>query len=250
MEPTPLWLALLIESIRYRMTKATQKGYAKLWEADLKKKCRSETAGEMASLLDRVPWRPDRLRRPAGHIKKVVAYLQRTTRLNYRRDDIERVCEFLGHLQDKRICSRSCVKLGLKQHPDRPCLNFRAGLFETGKGPFNFGGIEGATVPRDGPQAGRSIERSQGNALLPNQERADLAQRDELRAHGAFPHLVTARRVSLPGPGRSSLTVLTTTLMTTMTTLMTTISGPSPSPKPRPAAKPKKRKPARNGDRP
>ena len=48
-EPTPLWLALAIESSRYQMTAATTKGYAELWTADLKKKCQSQTAGEMAS---------------------------------------------------------------------------------------------------------------------------------------------------------------------------------------------------------
>ena len=32
-EPAPLWLALLIESIRYKMTKATQNGYLRLWVA-------------------------------------------------------------------------------------------------------------------------------------------------------------------------------------------------------------------------
>ena len=53
-DPTPLWLALLIESIRHRMPKATQKSYAGLWELGLKNKCQSETAGEMASHHARV----------------------------------------------------------------------------------------------------------------------------------------------------------------------------------------------------
>ena len=65
-EPTPLWLALSIESIRYGMTKATQKGYAQMWEADLKNKCTSETAGEMASLLDQFLCAQGRVRRPCG----------------------------------------------------------------------------------------------------------------------------------------------------------------------------------------
>ena len=80
------------------MTKATQKGYAQLWESELKKKCTSETAGEMASLMDGFLSAGVEYTGRAGHIKKVVAYLQRTTRLKYRRVDIERVCEFLGTL--------------------------------------------------------------------------------------------------------------------------------------------------------
>ena len=50
-EPTPLWLVLHVESIRFKLTKATQKHYADLFKKDLKKKCRSETAAAMASLL-------------------------------------------------------------------------------------------------------------------------------------------------------------------------------------------------------
>ena len=66
------------------MTKATQKGYAQLWESELKNKCTSETAGEMASLLDQFVCARIEYAGRAGHIKKVVSYLQRTTRLKYR----------------------------------------------------------------------------------------------------------------------------------------------------------------------
>jgi len=138
-EPTPLWLALVIESIRYRMTKTTQRGYAELWETDLKKKCQSETAGEMASLLDgfliaRIEY-PGR----AGHIKKVVAYLERATRIKYRRVDIERVCEFVIRLQDKRSLHQKLITLGMKQHRESVRLNMRAGMAELGKGTSSSG---------------------------------------------------------------------------------------------------------------
>src|SRR5207245_5198708 len=89
-EPTPLWLALLIESVRYKMPKATIETYTKLWEADLKKKCRSETAGELADLMRgflgagiAYPGRDE-------HVAQVLAYLKRGPRLKYRREDIER----------------------------------------------------------------------------------------------------------------------------------------------------------------
>ncbi len=122
----------------------------------------------------------------AGHIKKVVAYLQRTTRLNYRRVDIERVCEFLGHVEDKVPLLEKLVKLGVKQHPFRSLLNFRAGLLETGKWCLQLRGPEGAKVSGDCPEAGGIIDRAQGNGFAsPDQERADLAQRDELAARWA-----------------------------------------------------------------
>ena len=133
-EPTPLWLALLIESIRYRMTKATQQGYARMWDADLKKKCTSETAGEMASLLDGFVRSGVDYSGRAGHIKQVLAYLERTKRIKYRRVDIERVCDFLGHLSERRDLRAKLVAIGLKQHPKSAALHFQASLVELNNG--------------------------------------------------------------------------------------------------------------------
>jgi len=132
-EPSPLWLALLIESIRYRMTKTHQNGYAQLWTAELQKKCRSESAGEMASLLDAyLTSRIDYAGR-AGHIEQLVAYLGRTTRSSFRREDIERVCEFLEHVGGQAELLEKLIKSGLKQHPGSPFLNFRAGVLVLAK---------------------------------------------------------------------------------------------------------------------
>ena len=68
-EPAPLWLSLHVESIRYSLTKATQKHYAELWKKELRKKCRSETAGAMASFLTAFLALENRLRwpRPRRH---------------------------------------------------------------------------------------------------------------------------------------------------------------------------------------
>jgi len=161
-EPTPLWLALLIESIRYGMTASHQKGYRDLWAAELKKKCRSETAGEMAALLDSYVLAGVEYPGRAGHIKQLVAYLGRTTRLKYRREDIERVCEFLVHRQDQARLLDKLVKSGLKHHLGSPLLNLRAGLLGMADATLNARGetarsylekalklAEASTVPKD-----------------------------------------------------------------------------------------------------
>jgi tetratricopeptide (TPR) repeat protein len=169
-DPTPLWLALLIESIRYRMTKAAQKGYAQLWESELKNKCLSQTAGEMASLMDGFLSAGIEYTGRAGHIKKVVAYLQRTTRLNYRRVDIERVCEFLGHIEDKVTLLEKLLKLGIKQHPRSALLNFRTGLLVTGRGLFNFGGLKARGYLETARKLAESSTEPNETALLPQIE--------------------------------------------------------------------------------
>ncbi len=126
-EPTALWLALSIEASRYRMTKANQDEYNEFWIRDLKKKCKSETAGEMASLLDTFMSTDIEYPGRDRHVKELVAYLRRTTRLKYRREDIEKVCEFLCHVPKETELLEKLVKHGLKSHPQSALLNYRAG---------------------------------------------------------------------------------------------------------------------------
>ena len=71
-DPTPLWLVLTIESIRYRFSATMTTGYAELWTAGLKKKCQSRTAGEMAKTLD--AYLKSEVEYPGrqGHVEKLV----------------------------------------------------------------------------------------------------------------------------------------------------------------------------------
>ena len=129
-EPTPLWLVLTIESSRYRMTAVTTKAYLALWTEQLNKKCQSQTAGEMASSLCAYVGLDVDFPGRAEQIAQVLAYLKRTTRLKYRQIDIERVCDFLGHMPGKKnedLLSK-LVKHGLKLYPGSAQLNFQAGL--------------------------------------------------------------------------------------------------------------------------
>ena len=116
-EPTPLWLVLQVESIRFKLTKATQKHYAELFKKDLKKKCRSETAAAMAFLL--TAYLVSNIEYPGRdkHVRDVRAYLGRTTRLKYRREDLETVCEFLAQLQKGDELLRKAGRTGRERAP-------------------------------------------------------------------------------------------------------------------------------------
>jgi hypothetical protein len=143
-EPAPLWLALLIESIRFKLPKDATDRYAKLWEAELKKKRRSETAGEMAGLMLAFLASDTEYTGRATHINKVVSYLRKTATLKYRREDIEHVVEFLGRVGPKeRALQKKLVNAGLKQYPDSVVLHLIAAdmeMMSAGIGAF-FGGI-------------------------------------------------------------------------------------------------------------
>ena len=126
-EPTPLWLSLAIEASRYGMTHATQHGYAELWLADLKKKCRSETAGAMAHLLHSYRFAKIDFPGRDGYIAHLAGYLQRTSRLKYRQIDIERVCDFLIGLREHQKLLDKLLKHGLKLHAGSVWLHYHAG---------------------------------------------------------------------------------------------------------------------------
>jgi hypothetical protein len=189
-EPTPLWLALSIESIRYRTTKSTVDGYAALLASDLRKKCRSETAGLMASLLD--SFLSTRIEYPgqAGHVKQVAAYLERSSRVNYLRADIERVVEFLCRLPDKRKTLNRTLKKGLKQYPESALLNFRAGLLEIENGPLAFAGVNASGHLEQALELAQASSASEDTALLPG-IRIALTLINEMRS----------RTLGIPGAG-------------------------------------------------
>src|SRR5271157_5677814 len=122
-EPAPLWLSLHVESIRFRLTTATQKHYAELWMKELRKKCRSETAGAMASFLTAFLTLEIDYDGRDHDATEVLKYLRRTTRLNYRLEDLEHVCEFLGHFPKESGLTRKLVRRGLKAHPESAILH-------------------------------------------------------------------------------------------------------------------------------
>jgi hypothetical protein len=125
-EPAPLWLSLHVESIRFRLTKATQNHYAELWKKELRKKCRSETAGAMASFLTEFLVLEIDYDGRDHDATEVLKYLRRTTRLNYRLEDLESVCEFLGHFPKESGLTRKLVQRGLKANPESAILHLVA----------------------------------------------------------------------------------------------------------------------------
>ncbi len=136
-ERAPLWLSLHVESIRFRLTTATQKHHAELWKKELKKKCRSETAGAMASFLTAFLAHEIDYDGRDRDATEVLKYLRRTTRLNYRLEDLEDVCEFLSLFPKESALTRNLVQRGLKAHPESALLHLVAAGVEMSS-PFAF----------------------------------------------------------------------------------------------------------------
>jgi tetratricopeptide (TPR) repeat protein len=136
-EPAPLWLSMHVESIRFRLSKATQNHYGELWMRELKKKCRGETAGAMASFMTEFLFLDIDYGGSDDDATAVLKYLRRTTRLNYRLEDLEHVCEFLGHFPKESGLTRKLLRRGLKANPESAILHLVAAGVEM-NGPAAF----------------------------------------------------------------------------------------------------------------
>jgi tetratricopeptide (TPR) repeat protein len=202
-EPAPLWLVLAIESIRYRAGRKSQEGYARLWESELKKAVRSETAGEMACLLDSLLKAGIEYPGLDKQVKKLITYLGRSLKLTYRRADLERVCEFLGHLPQQVALLEKLVKRGLKEHPQSARLHFEAGASEFRKGMFDgSAAVARQHLEKAVELVGVSTERADSD-LLP-QIKEMLSVLNDLMDGPLGPLFFGGLPFSIPLPGRQS----------------------------------------------
>jgi len=140
-EPAPALLVLAIEATRYDLSRPPRTSFDRQWKAALKRKCRSETAGLMcaamrAYLIMEVGY-PGRW----DHVKHLVAYLRRCTRVKWRAGDLRNVCAFLDALTDRPgfsnevLLLEKLVRKGLKKFPDDATFHVLAGELEIARGP-------------------------------------------------------------------------------------------------------------------
>ena len=137
-EPTPLWLAIVIEANRFKLPKAERDHFEALWVNALPARCRGETAGALAELLGSFLAGDVAYPGRDGHVRQVVDYLRRTTRVKYRREDLAQVCSFLGMADAKgaRELFEKQAKRGARLFPEAPEFPMMLGSIEMEKGPF------------------------------------------------------------------------------------------------------------------
>lgn len=135
-EPAPLWLAILIEARRYRLTKPKREPFEALWAEALARKPRSETAGALATLMNPFLVGEIRYTGRETHLRQIITYLKRTTRLSYREDDLTAVCALVGHVSGDRKLFETLARKGERLFPDAPQFPTFLGTREMEKGPF------------------------------------------------------------------------------------------------------------------
>ncbi|MFN0056125.1 MAG: hypothetical protein ACKV0T_28595 [Planctomycetales bacterium] len=123
-EPSPLWLAMLIETKRFPLPKVAQERFAHLWQRDLAKRCQAKSAGRMARLLLELFESKCDLPDRTEYIRSVVKYIKRTMRSQYQESDLIAVCRLLELAGDEWACLAKIARRGAKKFPASPVFLF------------------------------------------------------------------------------------------------------------------------------
>src|SRR5262249_44786957 len=145
-EATPLWLALLIEAIRYKLPKADRDRFDARWTNGQCRKPRSETAGALATLMGSFVGGEVMYEGRDAHGTQVTHSLRRSSRLRYRQADLMAVCTYLALLPNEQGLRDKMVERGLKLFPKAPWFPMIAGARELEKGPRGAGDLWRARI--------------------------------------------------------------------------------------------------------
>jgi tetratricopeptide (TPR) repeat protein len=197
-EATSFWLALNMEAIRYALPKDAQRRFETHWTSAMTKKIRSDTAGALASLMSSYLVGEIDYSGRAGHIKHVVDYLRRTTRIKYQANHLKEACLFLKLVPKERDLHEKLLNRGLKLFPDKPLYHFLAGELELEKGPFGGGDPWYARTHLEKALALANASKDRDDAeLVPNIQQSLSLLKDLVSGPMGLP-------MPFPGPGSGS----------------------------------------------
>lgn len=136
-EPTPLWLALAIETARYKLPKALQKQFNQQFKTAAARKATTATASALAKVM--IAYVVEDVRYPGRdtHVRETLRYLGRTTRLKYLEPELTKVCMFLQAADEEGPLLDKLALRGEKLFPNSPFFLNQAAVFELSKGPYD-----------------------------------------------------------------------------------------------------------------
>ena len=135
-ESASLRFAMAIEARRFELSPDEIARADTRWATELSGKARAESAGGMAEILDPILIGDVKYSDRDDHVRQVVEYIGRTTRLKYNRDGLNHVCNLLQQMPLQSELLLKLVKRGLKLFPDAPEFPMQMGMLELAKGPL------------------------------------------------------------------------------------------------------------------
>ncbi|HEV3120483.1 MAG TPA: hypothetical protein VGY53_01205, partial [Isosphaeraceae bacterium] len=188
-DPTPLWLTLEVEAIRFELPEFERERFAAKFGAGLKRRRLSETVGALAELMVAHQTCTKKYAGFEEHLARVVAFIRPTTRLSYRAKDLLAVCKLLDTLPREEVLLTKLVRRGGKLFPDHPYFLMKEAILELQKGPFR------TNYKCARQQLEKALERAQASADLD-----DAALVDEIKEALTFARQAESRRAQMPFP--------------------------------------------------
>ena len=116
-EPAPVWLALCIEAVRYKLPRTQVNEFKKYWTEELNKKPTGETAGTLATLIGSYLSAGVEYTGRAAHVKDVMAYLHRAENVKYTQADLTAVCDVLELVPNQQRFRKKMLERAIKLFP-------------------------------------------------------------------------------------------------------------------------------------
>lgn len=144
-DPAPVQLVLMIEAIRYRLSKNIREAFEREWKSLAKRRCTSEAAGQMSRIMTAFLASDTRYPRRSQHAEQALEYVRRSSRVKWNEQDLRSVCEFLKVARDQEdLDSQTAdeiletkLRKGIREFPDNPYFLIAAGEAEIDKGPYD-----------------------------------------------------------------------------------------------------------------
>jgi tetratricopeptide (TPR) repeat protein len=121
-EPTVIWLIMHAYADRFGLSREVKNDFRDRFKTAIVHRCETETAGHIASFLRDFVVRRVKYSGLATHQRLVLSYLNRSTKVAWKQEDLYAVCDFLRHLdswQTQGIFSK-LLPLGLRRFPEVP----------------------------------------------------------------------------------------------------------------------------------
>lgn len=199
-EPTPALLLMAAEAALYGLPRAVRDKFQTEFDKAVKKRCTSSTAGRLSEVLAGYLQHHVAYVGRAKHLKAVLDYLKRSSRVKFQQQDLRIVCDFLN-TNGKQELFQKLVTKGRKQFSENPYFHFQTGRLEMDKGPLRcnrrlaadcFERVVELTENSDDPEAKEWAEEAKGYLTF-------------LREVGFSPPEFPAPRASGPGQFRDEL---------------------------------------------
>ncbi len=136
-EPTALWLVMTVEATQMELPNKEAWLYEKRWRTSLKRRCRSDTAGLLCRTLMPHLQASEPYENCDEHVKALLRYVRRCSRVKWHIEDLRSVCEFVDVAQEYRILNK-LVKRGLRNFPQAAYPHWFAARLEIAKGPIEY----------------------------------------------------------------------------------------------------------------